>query len=144
MNRVTKRIVQALDLESIIDKAVASKVKDIRKSISSESKPYKTAGTLSPLIGAEYTILDIDKPCNFWGFIDLSDLRAGDACKVEVKFKSLDDKYKSYISKDYMAPLPTPILDFDPKNVLGVKITVKQPSGFPERTVIYCFDWSPL
>ena len=144
MNRVIKKAQQLLDIDAAVEASLQAKLKDLRKQLAKESKPFRVSGAMSPLVGAEYTILEVDQPCNFWGFIDISDLRAGDAFKLEVKFKSLDGKYKAYISKEYTAPLPSPMLDFDSKNTLGVIISIKQPSGFPDRKVLYNFDWSPL
>ncbi len=79
--------------------------------------------------GSEQTILLGTGAGRFSGYIDLSELEAGDTLRVRQYILS-KGVYKTYHTEDYSGVQPDPMLYINPKeSIIGVNITVQQIAG---------------
>ena len=103
----------------------------------------KNDGVLVTLPLAEYNILDCSNEgvVTFFGFIDLSGLRAGDVVEITLKMIVATEQINKKITVN--GPVPEPIIDFPKKEGINPTVMIKQTAGV-KRTIFFAWRWIKL
>lgn len=95
------------------------------------------------LLGASYTVLEVNNEAEIWGLIDISSLLKGDSITVEMKSKRNGDDFKLVDSQEYTVNKNSSLVVFKPIRLPSIQIIIHQDKGI-SRKIGYQFKWNYL
>lgn len=83
--------------------------------------------------GSEQVILEVSRSGRFSGYIDLSEMQAGDGITVR-QYVAINGAYKRYAAEQYSGVQSDPVIYVTPKEVATkMRVTVEQIAGVFRR-----------
>jgi hypothetical protein len=83
--------------------------------------------------GTEQIVLEVDKSGRFSGYIDLSEMQAGDTLRIR-QYVAINGAYKRYATEQYSGAQSDPVVYITPKEVATrMKVTMEQTAGVFRR-----------
>jgi len=110
--------------------------KTFRGSSPKSNHPTLTRKTrVAPNLGVEYVLFEHDKPAYISGYVDLSDMWAGDRVEISV-YVALDHEFRLLRSVVLEGKQGEPLLYLEERFYPKVKVVLTQRSGIEGRTFV--------